>query len=495
MNAFTKWNTAVCIAALMTGSAAIADVSAGDVWADWQENLEVYGDDGISIGSEETSGDTLTVNDITLTVEDEFSKVVSDIGTLTFTDNGDGTVTVTIPEEYPIMMDMDGSEIAITVFNTGMSLIVSGDPENLNYDISADTYGFRVDSIDDVEGDMRITANQVSGRYGSQDQGDMRELGYEIGAASVDILVDVKEPGGDGYAIFGGKIDGLETGINASMPTGIDYDKPEEMFANGFGFDGGYGYGSANFLFDFNIDGDQGAGSASMDEGGMRMSFDASEFSYDAGTQNLAVQMQTPDLPFPVNLSAAEYGLSFYMPLAKTEEPAAFGTGINLTDFAFNDEIWGMIDPAGAIPRDPATVQLDLTGTAKLFFDLLDPEQAEAMQFADVPGELNSLTLENLTLAAAGALVKGTGAFTFDNSDLETFDGVPAPTGEINLEINGANALIDSLVGMGLLPEDQAMMGRMMMGMFARTVGEDMLTSKLEINAEGHILANGQRIQ
>jgi hypothetical protein len=117
------------------------------------------------------------------------------------------------------------------------------------------------------------------------------------------------------------------------------------------------------------------------------------------------------------------------------------------------------------------------------------------MQDADVPGELISLSLENLTVAAAGALVKGAGAFTFDNDDLETFDGIPRPTGEINVEITGANALIDSLVSMGLLPEDQAMMGRMMMGMFARTVGDDQLTSKLEINAEGHVLANGQRIQ
>jgi len=55
---------------------------------------------------------------------------------------------------------------------------------------------------------------------------------------------------------------------------------------------------------------------------------------------------------------------------------------------------------------------------------------------------------------------------------------------------------MDKLVQMGLLPQEQAMGARMMMGLFARPgEGPDSLTSTLEINAEGHILANGQRIQ
>ena len=100
-----------------------------------------------------------------------------------------------------------------------------------------------------------------------------------------------------------------------------------------------------------------------------------------------------------------------------------------------------------------------------------------------------------MRLSVAGAEVTGLGGFTFDNSDLETFDGMPRPTGDVTVNIKGANALIDKLVQMGLLPEDQAMMGRMMMGMFARTTGDDELTSKIEINKEGHVIANGQRIQ
>jgi hypothetical protein len=38
-------------------------------------------------------------------------------------------------------------------------------------------------------------------------------------------------------------------------------------------------------------------------------------------------------------------------------------------------------------------------------------------------------------------------------------------------------------------------MPRMMLGMFATPVGDDMLTSTIEVNAEGHVLANGQRLR
>jgi len=38
-------------------------------------------------------------------------------------------------------------------------------------------------------------------------------------------------------------------------------------------------------------------------------------------------------------------------------------------------------------------------------------------------------------------------------------------------------------------------MGRMMMGMFARSTGDDQLQSVIEVNEQGHVLANGQRLQ
>jgi hypothetical protein len=75
---------------------------------------------------------------------------------------------------------------------------------------------------------------------------------------------------------------------------------------------------------------------------------------------------------------------------------------------------------------------------------------------------------------------------------IQTFDfHAPRPG---KLYINGINGLVDKLIQMGLIPEDQAMMPRMMLGMFATPVGDDMLTSTIEVNAE-YVLANGQRLR
>jgi len=125
----------------------------------------------------------------------------------------------------------------------------------------------------------------------------------------------------------------------------------------------------------------------------------------------------------------------------------------------------------------------------------MDPEQAGEIE-NEVPGELHAVTLNGLTLSAAGALLTGSGDFTFDNSDLVTFAGMPAPTGEVDMKLVGGNGLIDKLVGMGLLPEEQAMGARMMLGLFARPGdGEDTLVSKIEVKGDGSVSANGQRLR
>jgi len=124
--------------------------------------------------------------------------------------------------------------------------------------------------------------------------------------------------------------------------------------------------------------------------------------------------------------------------------------------------------------------------------DLLD----ETAMNSDIPpGTLQSLDIAALQLTVGGAEFTGNGALTFDNTDLTTFDGMPVPTGKINLKLVGGNGLLDTLIALGIIPEDQAMTGRMMMGMFARPGdGPDTLTSTLEFKDKG-FFANGMQLQ
>ena len=159
--------------------------------------------------------------------------------------------------------------------------------------------------------------------------------------------------------------------------------------------------------------------------------------------------------------------------------------------------LWNMVDPGAALPRDPATIALNLTGLVTPFVNFYDPEAVAELESSGLmPGELNALTLNNLTIEAAGAKLAGAGSFTFDNSDLQTFGGVPRPNGQVELSLDGANALIDKLIAMGLMTSEDAMGARMMISMFAVPGdGPDNLKSTIQINEEGHVLANGMRIQ
>lgn len=489
--------SAVCAAALLSSSAAIADVTAADVWADWQTQIQVYGSENISIGSEVVDGATLTVNDLSMTMSDEFSSVTTNLGPLVFTENGDGTVSVDVPDSYLIAVNIEDDLIVdLEVAQENMAITVSGDPDAMDYDISADSYTMRVAEFKgdaaDVEGDIFVKANDLSGTYQTSADG---ALVYDMIAENVDVLFDVKEPGGDGYMLVSGKMERLGADGTMNMPEGLDMDAPDTWFANGFGVDSTMGYLGASFIADFSVDGDAGTASIQMGEGGFNATMNQSDLAYGFAFDGVNVSAQMPDLPFPVSFSWDQAETSFYMPLESTDEAEPFGFKFALTEVTVSDDIWNMADPTGTIPREPVTAELELAGMAKLFFNILDPEQAEAMAFADTPGELNSLQLIGLRLAAAGAEITGAGDFTFDNSDLETFDGLPRPTGEVNIGIKGANALIDKVVEMGLLPAEQATMGRMFMGMFATPTGDDELSSKIEINDQGHIMANGQRIQ
>ena len=66
-------------------------------------------------------------------------------------------------------------------------------------------------------------------------------------------------------------------------------------------------------------------------------------------------------------------------------------------------------------------------------------------------GELHSLKINELLVSLVGAKLTGDGDFAFDNSNTEEFDGLPSPSGVANLQLVGANQLIDKLIGMGII--------------------------------------------
>lgn len=490
----------ICVAALMTATSAFADVTAQDVWDNWMDQMSIYGEEGVTVGSETYAGGVLTVSDLAISMTNPNGTTTASLASIVMTENGDGTVDVTTSEDYPINVNtnVDGveSNISVLLKMLGNKITVSGTPEEMTYAISADRYTVTVPEViengEAVPATVLFNLNDVRGNY-TVATGEMRNMDYDLSAASADMLISVQDAG-SGFDLSGQIVQPSTTGTS-SLPLDYDASQPQMMFASGAKIDATFKSGQSQYIIAVAENGATTNITAASSGNSTSFGLVENGMMFDTTTNDLVLNMQGGDFPFPVDLAIKEYGLGFTMPMASSDEPTDFGLRISLTEVAPNDMIWGMADPMGALPHDPITAQIDLKGTATLFYDLMDPAQADQIAMADAPGELNSLQMAALNLIFGGATVTGTGDFTFDNADTTTFDGFPRPEGNLDLRAKGLNGLLDNLQAMGLIPEDQMMGARMMLGMFSTVVGDDELTTKIEVKNGGSVFINSQQIR
>lgn len=498
------------LALCLPATAAFADLTAEDVWADWQSYMASAGYTLTS--SEARDGDTLTVSSMTMSMD--LSDDTGD-GTMTvamdairFVEQGDGSVAIEVPAETSFDMAFapeTGEDIKVTIdfTQTDPVMTATGDPAELTYEYGASAAAMvmsnlTVDGVGIGEDIAKVDINMSDLSYVTTTSvGELRNIAQSMDVAGLSYNLSFTDPEGEGSIKLVGAMQGLNFEGGGDLPLETDTQDVNAMLNDGFGFDGTFTTTSGNY--DMSFSGPDGSGTANSTSQGadLRMAFTSDGLLYDVVQKDVTTNVLLTEFPLPISFSAAEVGTNVLIPLQKSPEEQEFGFGIGLSDFTMSDVIWGLFDPAGTLPRDPATLVLDLSGQAKVLFDFLDPAQAAVLEETGaVPGELNALTLNTLEVDAAGARLTGAGDFTFDNSDLTTFDGLPRPKGGVDLTLVGGNGLIDKLVGMGLLPEEQAMGARMMMGLFAVPgEGEDTLNSRIEVNDEGHVLANGQRIR
>lgn len=495
----SKLRGAVCFTALFVGGAANADVTAQQVWDSWKSQMSMYPETALTTTSEDMSGDTLTVTGLSVkTTSPEMSTEVA-IDQMTFEEQGDGSVRITMSESYPMTFTaQSGAVITVDTTYSGLEMVVTGDDTELNYDVSVETAKLALRDVVDGDvtftGDVTLMVSDMTGSY-STSETETNNITYDVDIASIDLLVDVKVPGGKGeYVTGGGKIEGINMQATMALPLEMDAEHPENFFKDGFAMDGGYTVDGSSFIFDVNADGGQAAGAFSAGATTLAVEFNNDKVAYDTNSENIAFSITGSEIPFPVEIALDKYNVGFEMPLGKADEPQDFRLSLGLVDLSINDIIWGMFDPASVLPRDPATIEIAVSGTATPLINVFDPDQTMLMNGVS-PVELNTLSIDKLNIAAVGATVTGDGAFTFDPSDMQSFAPLPRPEGEASVQINGLNALIDNLVAMGLIPEDQVMGPRMMLGMFARTTGDDQLETTVEVNDEGHLLVNGQRMK
>lgn len=490
---------------------ATADLTTQDVWGDWRAYIEGM---GYAVTATETAnGNTLAVNDIAMTSPEsaDVGPMTLSLGSLQFVSNGDGSVEVVMPSSMPMTIDIPAqglnpaTQVEVLYTQSGQKMTVSGDAAALSYDYAAETFGLSLVSlmVDDEKmssDTARFTLNGST--LSSQTNVTVAEQrGYAQSMSIGTVVYDMffKEPEGVEAMSLNSTLNDLSFSGSSTFPTGGLPATPDlaPLLAAGFAFDGKFGVNGTETLAE--VTSEEGtsklkAGSASSVLG---VAMGADGIQYDVNAQQVQLGGQLAGLPFPLFVEMAQYGAELRAPVSKSDDPQDFKLAFNMTDFTMSDIIWALFDASGQLPRDPATVALDLSGKVKVLVDGLSPQSAQELAATGTaPAEVNAVKIDRLLVDALGAKVEATGDITFDNTDTTTMGGFPKPLGDININIAGANGLMDKLTAMGMLPADQAMGARMMMGLFAVPgAAPDTLKSKIEFNEAGQILANGQRIK
>lgn len=510
-----RFNTFMgCTALVLVSSTqiAMADITPSDVWEDWRDYMRGMGY-GLT-ATEALSGDTLTVSDLVfdLSPDADQGEMTIAMGTITLSQNDDGTVSVQMPASTPMVVDITPNDVdaepvrlALTVNQTGQTMTVSGAPTAMTSSFAAQQIGISVDeiTIDDETLDaenamLNVTLADVESTTQTT-LGNLRAFDQSTTIASMTYDMRFKDPDEPAIATIAAATSDMALQTTGVLPRGMaQVADLGAMLQAGMDVSGTLTGGNSTLTLTIEdpVNDNFSAAFASQSST-LKGETSADGISYAGTRQGTTVSVQPQGFPFLLTFGLDNAAFNLSLPAVASDTPQDFALGLNLSDFTMSDMVWGMINPQGTLPRDPASVSFDVTGRATVLADYLKPNIASQTEGGSpIPAQIESATLNSLIVDALGARLTGNGAATFDNSGDNTDLAILQPAGAIDLKLVGGNTLLDKLVESGLLPAQMMMGARMMMGMFAVPgEGEDTLESKLEFTRSGAILANGQRIK
>lgn len=490
--------------ALALPGAALADVTSAEVWENWKSYANSVGQT-VTAGSEVSDGGDLTLLDLRFTMDFPEGLVVGNLASIELKEQGDGTVAITMSPDYPISISVDADgekvEMALMLHQIDTNIIASGGDGKIVYDYTAQEISASLETLiadgEEINPAVTLSLKDIDGSTTSASaEGEAQIMSSRMSAAGLDLDIDVQEPDGGGKFTATGRMANLRSESSLVIPPDLDLEDPSAIFNSGFTVIGGFKTDSSNMHAELQDGNDSFDFSASATSSSLSVALDDGTLKYGGTSTGLQYKLVSPQIPLPeIAFGMAEAAFKVVVPFGQSETPQDFAALIKLGGLEVSDMLWGMIDGGGTLPHTPATLIIDLAGQMNWLVDITNEKELEAFD-GEAPVELFGLTVNNLTLDIAGAKIEGDGDFTFDNTDLATFDGMPAPTGAINFDLMGINGLLDKLGQMGLLPQEQAMGARMMLGLFARPAdGEDHLTSTIEVKGDGSIFANGQQLK
>jgi len=488
-----------CALALAPGAAAA--YTSAEAWQAWQETAAAN-EIALGAGTETAGAGRLVVADVTFaTLTDEDARIAGTIAEITFVETGPGTVAVTLPPEIPFTVSgvtdagadyaaqmraaLPGVEITMASTGSDGSVLTTAAPE-----IRVTLEGVTVDGED---ADVALTAT-LSGVASENvtGTGDLPAVSSRFAADAATLAVSGTDPEDGGRfeirlaaADLASRTDGTGSAL-LTMAGDI-----EDAVARGFTAAGEGSVGALDFAVATRDTPGSGALEGSLGGARATAAIDAARVDYQIATEDLALALTGGDLPMArATASLGAWESRIALPVQDGAAAGPLALTLALRDLVLGEEVWSLIDPAGILPRDPATLVVDLAGRARATGAVLGAEMEDP---GEVPIEVDRLDVTDLRLAVAGALLTGTGGFDFDWSAPGPFGpGSPVPDGALSLRLTGGEGLLQGLIRMGLIGEEEAMMARMMTGLLARPgPGPDELVSEITVLPDGRVLANG----
>lgn len=498
------------LATVLSAGIAQADVTADDVWTNIRAYLDTLG--GTLSVQPARTGNTLSTGELAVEwmLPFDAGKVTLRESSFDLVEKGDGTVDLVVPEGFEMHFAFEPKDkpkfsIGFKLDTIDGTTTVSGDPGDVTYVSAFETVtmsltDLQVPEVADPDARMTMIMNDLK-----SEQRVVVDKLVSVTATTTqgpyDFSFSMKD-GKGGTVDQSGKAAGASGTVSLELPrNGMDIMNMAAAVRGGLMFKADSeikGYethqtimAGANTVQDQHSVVDLYKISIGLDKNGIALDGDGTDTS---------LKLFIPEImPLEINLDAAKTAGKIALPLTSGEELKTVAMSMEMSGVTVGESLWGLIDPGKSIPRDPATLRLDMTAKVKSFVDWLDFMSVKAMADAgEVPGEIHGATLNDLTVEAAGASLVASGAATFDNTDKVTFNGFPKPTGTLDMTLKGSNALIEKLVGMGLVSDQEAVGARMGIGMVAKPApeeGEDVLKSHIELTDDGHVMANGIRIK
>lgn len=492
MRAFTRTAGGALIALLCGTTALQADVAAEEVWQSLAGYYRGIGQT-VTTDGEAMAGDTLVVSGVKVAGAGGNGPFDLDVPEMRFRETGDGRVEVTAATRITGSVGGPGdagtgARTRFEIVQTDLRVMVSGSAEDMSYD-------FTIPGLTARTVDVEVAGQPVQPRFSvnlTEGSGTARMAGAatrvidstaRFESMSFDLAAPAADAGGDVSAR--GTLRGVDVLSGLQLPEGIDLNDMEKALAAGYRLETRLRFASGNVNADVRDDGGTTNVQAGLADGQLKMSTSKDGIAYEMRAGPSRAVVQVPALPVPAEIGLDETVLGFSMPVEPGGAAKPFTTVLRVGGLTLSDGIWAMFDPAATLPHDPMAFALDLSGTMRLARSFFG--EGVAGQVGKVPAEVETVSLNELRLAAVGAHVAGQGSARIVNGGAQ-----PVPVGSVDLELRGLNALSDRLVAMNLVPQEQAMGMRMMLAMFTVPTGEDSASSRIDSDAEGNVRVNGQ---